>query len=74
MPNAIVRPREALLVGLLTTLAFKLTLALFAGFSQYFVYNVIYGAIEELPVFFGLAVLGLRYRPLWGDFRRLTEQ
>ena len=50
-PNALVRPREALLGGLLTTLAFKLAFALFAGFSQYFVYNVIYGALAVLPVF-----------------------
>ena len=38
VPNAVVRPREALLGGLLTILAFKPALALFAGFSQYFVF------------------------------------
>ena len=51
VPNAVVRPREALLGGVLTTLAFKLAFALFAGFSQYFVYNVLYGALAVLPVF-----------------------
>lgn len=51
VPNATVRPREALLGGLLTTLAFKMAFALFAWFSQYFVYNVIYGALAVLPVF-----------------------
>ena len=38
VPNAVVRPREALLGRLLTILAFKPALALFAGFSQYFVF------------------------------------
>jgi membrane protein len=51
VPNATVRAREALLGGLLTTLAFKMAFALFAWFSQYFVYNVIYGALAVLPVF-----------------------
>ena len=51
VPNAKVRAREALLGGLLTTLAFKMAFALFAWFSQYFVYNVIYGALAVLPVF-----------------------
>ena len=51
VPNATVRAREALLGGLLTTLAFKMAFALFAWFSRYFVYNVIYGALAVLPVF-----------------------
>ena len=51
VPNATVRAREALLGSLLTTLAFKMAFALFAWFSQYFVYNVIYGALTVLPVF-----------------------
>ena len=51
VPNAAVGAREALLGGLLTTLAFKMAFALFAWFSQYFVYNVIYGALAVLPVF-----------------------
>ena len=36
---------------MLTTLAFKMAFALFAWFSQYFIYNVIYGALAVLPVF-----------------------
>ena len=51
VPNAVVGAREALLGGVLTTLAFKMAFALFAWFSQYFVYNVIYGAVAVLPVF-----------------------
>jgi membrane protein len=51
VPNAVVGAREALLGGVLTTLAFKMAFALFAWFSQYFVYNVIYGALAVLPVF-----------------------
>ena len=51
VPNAVVSAREALLGGVLTTLAFKMAFALFAWFSQYFVYNVIYGALAVLPVF-----------------------
>ena len=51
VPNAAVGAREALLGGVLTTLAFKMAFALFAWFSQYFVYNVIYGALAVLPVF-----------------------
>jgi membrane protein len=51
VPNAVVGAREALLGGLLTTLAFKMAFALFAWFPQYFVYNVIYGALAVLPVF-----------------------
>ncbi len=51
VPKAAVGAREALLGGVLTTLAFKMAFALFAWFSQYFVYNVIYGALAVLPVF-----------------------
>ena len=51
VPNAVVGAREALLGGVLTTLAFKMAFALFAWFSQDFVYNVIYGALAVLPVF-----------------------
>ena len=51
MPNAVTGAREALLEGVLTTLAFKMVFALFAWFSQYFAYNVIYGALAALPVF-----------------------
>ena len=32
-------------------MAFKMAFALFAWFSQYFIYNVIYGALAVLPVF-----------------------
>ena len=51
VPNATARAREALLGGLLTTLAFKIAFALFAWFSQCLVYNAIYGALAILSIF-----------------------